>query len=437
MPTFQRFSLPDVGEGLTEAEIVSWAVRPGDTVTVNQPVCEIETAKSLVELPCPWDGVVAEVLVPEGQTVEVGTPILVVDVAGDAAAAGSAHGGATEVSRTADEDAGSGAVLVGYGTATASPGRRRRRASGPSVPPPAVPAAAGAAAPVLAKPPVRKLAKDLGVDLAAVRPSGAGGVVTRGDVLAAAGTGAAPARDTAPAPAPAAHRTTRIPVRGVRKRTADAMVASAFAAPHVTLFHTVDVTATMDLVARLKQDRELADVRVTPLVVVMKALILAVRRHPEINAAWDEQAQEIVQKHYVNLGIAASTDRGLLVPNIKDAHAMTLPELAGALEELTRTAREGRTPPEAMTDGTITITNVGVFGTDTGTPILNPGEAAILAFGAVRRRPWVVEDRVEPRWVTQLALSVDHRVVDGDLAAAVLADVARVLEDPARGLVWA
>jgi pyruvate dehydrogenase E2 component (dihydrolipoamide acetyltransferase) len=214
------------------------------------------------------------------------------------------------------------------------------------------------------------------------------------------------------------------------------MVTSAFTAPHVTVFQTVDVTRTMKLVERLRGDREFADVRVTPLLIAAKALILAIRRHPEINASWDEGTQEIVYKHYVNLGIAAATPRGLVVPNVKDAHRLGLLDLAKGIAELTSTARAGRTSPSDMSDGTITITNVGVFGIDTGTPILNPGEAGILAFGAIRLQPWVHKGKVKPRHVTQLALSFDHRLVDGELGARVLADVAATLAEPAQGLVW-
>lgn len=309
-----------------------------------------------------------------------------------------------------------------------------------------VPAAPGSPSTrVLAKPPVRKLAKDLGVDLASVHPTGPGGIVTREDVVAHA-EGAAPKAlatypdDDQPWLASGTvsqdGRQTRVPVKSVRKRTAEAMVASAFTAPHVTVFQTIDVTKTMKLVARLKEDRDFADVRVTPLLVAAKAMLLAVNRHPQINASWDEAAQEIVYKHYVNLGIAAATPRGLVVPNIKDAHTLDLLGLAKAIATLTSTARAGRTQPADMADGSITITNVGIFGTDTGTPILNPGEAGILAFGAIRKQPWVHKGKIKARWVTQLALSVDHRLVDGELAARYLADVAKVLEDPARGLVW-
>ncbi|NGN68497.1 2-oxo acid dehydrogenase subunit E2, partial [Streptomyces sp. A7024] len=294
----------------------------------------------------------------------------------------------------------------------------------------------------LAKPPVRKLAKDLGVDLTTVVPTGEGGVITREDVHAAAAPAPAPAAAAAPAaqpqPAaiPATGRETRIPVKGVRKATANAMVHSAFTAPHVTEFVTVDVTRTMKLVQELKQDPDMAGLRVNPLLLVMKAFLVAIRRHPEVNAAWDEANQEIVHKHYVNLGIAAATPRGLIVPNIKDADAMTLPELAAALGDLVGTAREGKTTPEAMQNGTVTITNVGVFGVDTGTPILNPGESAILAFGQIKLQPWVHKGKIKPRHVTTLALSFDHRLVDGELGSKVLADIAGVLEHPKRLITW-
>ncbi|CAM5743433.1 Dihydrolipoamide acetyltransferase component of pyruvate dehydrogenase complex OS=Streptomyces alboniger OX=132473 GN=CP975_18095 PE=3 SV=1 [Streptomyces alboniger] len=308
----------------------------------------------------------------------------------------------------------------------------------------------GTTAPVkprpLAKPPVRKLAKDLGVDLATVVPSGPHGIITREDVHAAVAPAPVPEPVVettggvqAPAPAPTydTARETRVPVKGVRKATAAAMVGSAFTAPHVTEFVTVDVTRTMKLVEELKQDKELQGLRVNPLLLIAKALLVAIRRNPEVNASWDEANQEIVLKHYVNLGMAAATPRGLIVPNIKDAHAKTLPQLAQALGELVSTAREGRTSPAAMQGGTVTITNVGVFGVDTGTPLLNPGESAILAVGAIRLQPWVHKGKVKPRQVTTLALSFDHRLVDGELGSKVLADVAAILEQPKRLISWA
>ncbi|KGM03701.1 dihydrolipoamide acetyltransferase family protein, partial [Cellulomonas cellasea] len=329
--------------------------------------------------------------------------------------------------------------------APAAPTRTAPVAPAPTAPNGATAARVAASERALAKPPVRKLARDLGIDLGSVNPTGPGGIVTREDVVAYQASAqpqalATYAGDDAPwlAQGTVSHdgRQTRVPVKSVRKRTAEAMVASAFTAPHVTVFHTVDVTRTMKLVARLREDREFTDVRVTPLLVAAKALILAVDRHPEINASWDDAAQEIVYKHYVHLGIAAATPRGLVVPNIKDAHRMGLKELAVGIAELTATARAGKTTPSDMSDGTITITNVGVFGIDTGTPILNPGEAAILAFGAIREQPWVHKGKIRVRHVTQLALSFDHRLVDGGLGARVLSDVAKVLEDPAQGLVW-
>ncbi|GAA1978198.1 dihydrolipoamide acetyltransferase family protein [Isoptericola halotolerans] len=482
----QRFPLPDVGEGLTEAEIVEWKVAVGDTVAVNDVLVEIETAKSLVELPSPFAGTVVALLAEEGTTVDVGTPIIEV---GSADAVASPPSGAAAPASDAATPAGaegSGSVLVGYGTAAAAGGARRRRRSAASAPAAAAPASAPAPVPapvpaapekqpgiakpmvsvpadvgasgaapsgttpatrvrVLAKPPVRKLANDLGVDLASVQPTGPGGIVTREDVVARADAAAPQALATYPdddqpwlASGSVTNdgRQTRVPVKSVRKRTAEAMVASAFTAPHVTVFRTVDVTKTMKLVERLKADRDFADVRVTPLLIAAKAVLLAIKRHPEINASWDDEAREIVYKHYVNLGIAAATPRGLVVPNVKDAHRHELLPLAQALGELTATARAGRTSPADMSDGTFTITNVGVFGIDTGTPILNPGEAGIFAFGAIRQQPWVHQGKVKPRWVTQLALSFDHRLVDGELGSRFLSDVARVLEDPARGLVW-
>lgn len=461
----REFKMPDVGEGLTEAEILKWYVQPGDVVTDGQIVCEVETAKAAVELPIPYDGVVRALHFPEGTTVDVGTSIIAVAV-GDGAAAAPAQEAAPEPERApvaetpapaeAEEKKPEGRqpVLVGYGVATSSTRRRPRK--GPAAPAQEASAAIQAemnghgtvtADRPLAKPPVRKLAKDLGVDLATVVPSGPDGIITREDVHAAVAPAPAGAPEAAPAaPAPAAPaaavtydtaRETRVPVKGVRKATAAAMVGSAFTAPHVTEFVTVDVTRTMKLVEELKQDKEFAGLRVNPLLLIAKALLVAIRRNPEINASWDEAAQEIVVKHYVNLGIAAATPRGLIVPNIKDAQAKTLPQLAESLGELVSTAREGRTSPAAMQGGTVTITNVGVFGVDTGTPILNPGESAILAVGAIKLQPWVHKGKVKPRQVTTLALSFDHRLVDGELGSKVLADVAAVLEQPKRLLTWA
>ena len=459
----REFKMPDVGEGLTEAEILKWYVQVGDTVTDGQVVCEVETAKAAVELPIPYDGVVRELRFPEGTTVDVGTSIIAVDVAGPAAEAPAEAAPETPAEETKPAAPARTPVLVGYGVATSSTKRRPRK--GAEIPAQEVVSATAAvqaelnghvaatetgaavlASRPLAKPPVRKLAKDLGVDLATVTPSGPDGVITREDVHAAV----APAPVQAPEPvAPTAPslpflpsatydttRETRIPVKGVRKATAAAMVGSAFTAPHVTEFVTVDVTRTMKLVEELKQDKEMQGLRVNPLLLIAKALLVAIKRNPDINASWDEAAQEIVLKHYVNLGIAAATPRGLIVPNIKDAHAKTLPQLAESLGELVSTARDGKTSPAAMQGGTVTITNVGVFGIDTGTPILNPGESAILAVGTIKLQPWVHKGKVKPRQVTTLALSFDHRLVDGELGSKVLADVAAILEQPKRLITW-
>jgi 2-oxoisovalerate dehydrogenase E2 component (dihydrolipoyl transacylase) len=408
----RQFLLPDVGEGLTEGEILTWRVAVGDAVIVNQIVVEIETAKAAVELPSPYAGVITDIHYPAGATVDVGSPIITIDVA---------------PAETAPALAGRTPVLVGYGPKTTSTLRRPRRTSSPL----AAPLPAGVASrSVLAKPPVRKLARDLGVDLASVAASlpVPGDIVSREDVLAAVPSRVTPKTGE-----------TRHPVTGVRKATARAMVASAFTAPHVTVFMTVDVTRTMKLIRRLTARPEFAatsSVRVSPLVIVARAVCAASRRHPAINASWDEDAQEIVVKHAVNLGIAAATPRGLVVPNIKDAGQLSLVGLAEALGRLTAMARDGHTPPSDMAGGTITITNVGVFGVDAGTPIVNPGEAAILCLGAIQLRPWVHRGKVRPRQVTELSLSFDHRLVDGELGSRFLADIAAALEDPMLMLAW-
>ena len=554
MSRLRDFALPDLGEGLTEGEILQWMVKAGDTVTLNQPIVEVETAKAAVEVPSPFAGVVTVIHHEAGTTVDVGAVIISFDTdpsagpleaAAGVAAAGafanpvesaavrptSAVGDHPEVgdlvprlpdpgpstsgpsarepgqeqgaligevgptgrtatlvgygprsvtavrrARVADAPAGPAAGPAAIGSVAADPAAAGSVATGPAAADPAAtglaadlaatalaagPAAAGLAAArsagavaVLAKPPVRRLARELGIDLALLHGTGAGGTITRDDVdAAAAGAptcagvdgGAHPAFDPAgrdatydPAGRDATYdpatRERRIPVKGVRKLTAQAMVGSAFTAPHVTEFITLDVTPTMELVQRLKALPELAGVKVTPLLLVAKALLLAVKRNPEVNATFTED--EIVVKDYVHLGIAAATPRGLLVPNIKDADAMSLVELAGALQDLVATARDGRTSPADMARGTITITNVGVFGVDNGTPILNPGEAAILCFGAVRPMPWVVDGEIVVRQVTQLALSFDHRCVDGQLGSQFLADIARVLADPTTALAW-
>lgn len=481
-----EFKLPDVGEGLTEAEIVSWKVSVGDVIKVNDIIVDIETAKSIVELPSPYEGTVEALLVDEGQTVDVGTPIIRITSADEpAAAAPSAEAPPAEaappstpapakmphamtagqfaaardlvpdpVPEAAPATPAAGkeerqSVLVGYGPRTTSTKRRARKGAVASVDTEKVPQRSIRA---LAKPPVRKLAKDLGIDLDSVPASG--DIITRADVEAFAGlrdNSVVEERGTGGTPASSASRGSvskpqqpstsgedqRIPIKGVRKMTAEAMVASAFTAPHVTEWVTLDVSKTMELVAQLKTDDRFAGVRISPLLIVARAVCLAMRRTPELNSTWDDAAQEIVLKGSVNLGIAAATPRGLVVPNIVGADSMTLPELAQAFGELIATAREGKTQPAQMSGGSFTITNIGVFGIDAGTPILNPGEAGILAVGAINKRPWVGDDdEIVARWVTTLALSFDHRVVDGEQGSRFLADVAAILGNPALALTY-
>jgi 2-oxoisovalerate dehydrogenase E2 component (dihydrolipoyl transacylase) len=438
--TLREFTMPDVGEGLTEAEIVTWQVKPGDTVTVNQVICEIETAKAAVELPCPWAGTVGKLLAQPGQTIEVGTPIITIDT-----------GGGAPAEKAGDDEAVPN--LVGYGPRQGSVTRRPRRTTAspaaapvpqqraePEPEPEPEPAPERGSGPVpLTKPPVRKLAKDLGVDLRSLSGSGEGGVITRADVETAAApapTSPAPTAPAPTAPAPSAGGVRREPIRGVRRATAAAVVGSAFTAPHVTEFLAVDVTATMELRDRLRATREYAEVKLTPLAFVAKAVCLAAKRTPDVNASWDEPAGEIVYYDRVQLGIAAATPRGLIVPKVRDADTLSLRELAAALTDLTDTARSGKTPPADLVGGTFTITNVGVFGVDAGTPIINPGEAAILAVGAIKPMPWVVDGELAVRTVCQLALSFDHRLVDGEQGSRFLADVGALLTDPGLALTW-
>jgi pyruvate dehydrogenase E2 component (dihydrolipoamide acetyltransferase) len=518
-----EFPLPDVGEGLTEAEIVQWRVAIGDEIAVDQVLVEIETAKSLVELPSPFAGTVTGLLVSEGDTVEVGKPIIRVDsdasVASGAPVTSSQPGGAAPVADSVPAspdvtatppappapaapvaqspaapapvaapapaaalspvaaaapaqpvadgasvvgtDESSGAVLVGYGSATSSPSRRKpgaRRAAALAAEANRASSADAAAAAeaatdpgeestaeaisalgsgsgrkqttatnVLAKPPIRKLAKDLGVELTEIVATGLAGEVTRDDVIRHAKQ--ASVFRNIETPEWGDVRSETIPVKGVRKAIATAMTTSAFTAPHVSLFVDVDATRTMEFVKRLKSSPTFAGVKVSPLLLVAKAVIWAVRRNRSVNSTWTDR--EIIVHHFVNLGIAAATPRGLIVPNIKDAQDMSLLELAQALEQLTLTARDGKTTPAQMANGTVSITNIGVFGMDTGTPILNPGEVAIVAMGTIKAKPWVVDGEVRSRMVTTIGASFDHRVVDGDVASRFVHDVASVLEEPA------
>lgn len=528
--TVKKFNLPDVGEGLTEAEVVAWKVKPGDVVAINDVLCEIETAKSLVELPSPFAGIVTELLVEEGITVEVGTAIIAVSEGqdGDAPVASPASDappvdaplyGKLPADDDSDDNRPAGGPLVGSGPkADAVKRRARKRPAGavseaaavaesaegtvqdhqsvlaakaaetpvshrttparavvvpvtrvpagqapqPTAPQSTAPqtTAAQPAAPqtaasrgaaisgtisglvnkVLAKPPVRKFARDLGIDLADVVATGQRGEVTREDLVSYQAQRDAE-HDQADSfwgasKKPQDQRVERLPVKGVRKATAKAMVDSAFSAPHVSIFVDVDASRTMEFVKRLKVSRDFEGIKISPLLILAKAVIWAAARNPSVNATWVDNADgngnaEIQVKHYMNLGIAAATPRGLMVPNIKDAQDLSLKELALALNELATKARAGKTQPAEMQGGSLTITNIGALGIDTGTPIINPGEVAIIAFGTIKQKPWVLDGEVIPRWITTLGGSFDHRVVDGDLSARFMADVAAILEEPA------
>ncbi len=505
----REFKLPDPGEGLLEADIVSWKVQVGDRVAVNDILLEIETAKSLVELPSPFAGVVAELLVAEGATVEVGTPIIRIEDAseplvpaaepvggpsgttaevpaprpdqgrpGSTGDSGSPGDSEPPVTGNVQDDLGevpvavpdaTGSMLVGYGAKAGSISRRPRRATGavavplpqtdqvhesydtarpvsrrtddvtPSAPLSASPsgeqlpqpgrpeADAERGRPPLAKPPVRRIARDLGIDLTQVPGSGPGGTITAEDVLTAAQGGRPQTGDR------------RVPLRGIRREMFRAMTASLHV-PQATAFVEVDVTGTMELIDNLRARREFAGLRVSPLLVFGKAACLAIARNPEINSSFDEATEEIVLHGDVNLGIAAATPRGLVVPNIKRAHRMNLLELAQSLNEMVAIAKQGRVQPGDLALGTFTITNVGVFGVDGGTPIMNPGEAAIMCLGTVRRKPWVVgtgeNERIEPRSVCTVSLTFDHRLVDGEMGSRFLADVATIMTDPGLSLLY-
>ena len=412
------FLLPDLGEGLTDAEIVRWLVKAGDEVVLNQVICEVETAKAQVELPSPIIGIVSALHVAEGETVLVGAPII-------------SFGGNDTISQDpaatepdAEED-GRSKMLVGYGPGASDhrSGHRRQRASAAEL----TPESSLSPSRVLAKPPVRDLARRLGLDLATVTGTGSNGAVIRSDVEAASGSPSAP---SVVSDRTASADETRVPISGVRKRTAAAMVSSAFTAPHVTEFVTVDVTATVELVDRLRAHPAFEGARVTPLLLIAKALAIATVRYPALNSRWDEAAQEIVTYRAINLGIAVATPRGLMVPNIRDVNSLTLRDLADALSGLATRARDGKTAVAELSGGTISITNIGSFGIDSGTPIINPGEAAILCSGAIRRQPWEFRGEIALRSVMTLSVSFDHRLVDGAAGSAFLAEIGRILADP-------
>ena len=419
MTDVRSFLLPDLGEGLTEAEVVAWHVAPGDTVQLNQVLVEVETEKAVVELPSPFAGTVIELAAAVGDTVAVGAPLISIETTEPGAAPAAADPPAAEKV----------SVLVGYGSSEPAPSRRRRHGAGrtrherpetsPLTTSPSPSGPAGSRP--LAAPPVRFMARQHGVDLAEVAGHGPGGIITREDLAA---------HMTSSTTALRSGRETRAPVKGVQKHMADAMVRSATTAPQACVFRSIDVTPTSDLLERLRANRRFEGVKLTMLTVAARAVVLALRDYPALNSSWDEASNEIVTKHYVNLGIAVAGPRGLVVPNIKDAHELAFSELATALGALTEQARAARSTPADLSDGTITITNVGVFGVDAGVPLLNSGEAAILALGAVQRRAWELDGAIALRDVMTLSLAFDHRLVDGEGAARFLGAVGETLADP-------
>jgi len=548
----KTYTMPDPGEGLTEAEVVSWLVSPGDTVKINDVLCEVETAKSIVELPSPFAGTVHSLAADEGQTVPVGGALIVID---DGSGADDSHpgdgadqAGTDDAGKPGDSAATDGEekLLVGHIPAAEGGRRRRRRGAGagqqaavvrgatqsagsderpaaadgsasqghqdgatsPSAPagqdrsavsplrdadpqahgtapqpdpsnPPRMDASTGPEH-VLAKPPARLLAAELGVDLATVTGTGRDGVITRTDVKQAATdrgvTDSAPqpsdqrgatrsSSDGQPQPVipaqtsgdtqlfaqswisrtmlggePTAPGERRVPIHGVRKVTAEAVKTSMDTKALVTAFLTCDVTPTMDLVARLRADRAFRGLRVSPLTVWCKAVTLAMRRTPVVNASWDDETGQIVHHEQVNLGIAAATPRGLMVPVVRDAQDMTMLDLAQELTRIIAVAKEGRLQPADYTGGTFSITNVGVFGLNAGTPVVNRDESAILVLGSIDRRPWVVgtgdDERIVPRWVTTMSLGFDHRLIDGEQGSTFLHDLAEILSDPTAALLY-
>ncbi|MFI7650173.1 dihydrolipoamide acetyltransferase family protein [Micromonospora sp. NPDC049460] len=442
----QVFLLPDLGEGLSEAEIVEWRVAVGDVVTVDQTVVEVETAKAVVDVPCPYAGRVVALHGAAGEVRPVGQPLVTIaPVGGDGGAGDEPAGHATY---REEERAGSGNVLIGYGTGHGGSGRRRRRprlAVAPD-PRPAEPLAAPAApavaadrphdaAPLVISPIVRRLAREHGLDLAALRGTGPGGVVRRADVEAAAAEAASPAARLAAVPdqpaGPAAPEAADVvvPLTGIRKAIADKLSRSRREIPEVTIW--VDVDATGLLETRAAINAATPDAPVSILALLARICLSGLRRFPQLNARVDTEGERIVQSAGVHLGIAAQTDRGLVVPVLRDAQRLTTAELAAELTATTSAARAGTLPPARLTGGTFTLNNYGVFGVDGSTPIINHPEAALLGVGRIVDKPWVVDGQLAVRKVTQLSLTFDHRVCDGGVAGGFLRHVADCVEQPA------
>lgn len=486
----KTFNLPDLGEGLTEADLVRWLVAEGDEVAVDQPIAEVETAKALVEVPCPFEGTVLTLHGSEGETMEVGLPLITVGEAGETdggADAGPAaderpgalsyreeeragvmepgtgqpapdraRGGDGDVAGS-DEEA-SGNVLIGYGTSghgakgrTRPSKRKRGRGRTTTVPASSSPAASGSGqAPRVVSPIVRKLARDNGVDVATLTGTGPEGLITRADVMGAISGGAsapaqaAPAASSAPAASGAVGEqdsrsglrvAERTPITGVRKAIADQMARSRREVPEVTAWMDVDVTGLLELRQALKaKDPENAP---SLLGLIARFTVAGLRKYPVMNARIETGAdgrEEIVEFEGVNLGLAVQTDRGLMVPSIEHAERLCAAELNAAIAETVGRAREGKASPAELTRGTFTLNNYGPLGTDGATPILNIPEVGMLGIGRIIDRPWVVDGQIQVRKVTEMTVTFDHRVTDGATASAFLTFVAGCLNDPTAAL---
>lgn len=443
MSSTQVFKLPDLGEGLTESEVLNWKVEVGQKVELNQVIAEVETAKAVVELPSPYSGVVERIHAEAGEVVPVGGPLVTF---GDGKP-GSASEASPAGKPAANEPPKRTPTLVGYGAEPSTgkrPARKARRGSersepatatvsppGPSGEPTAQELAQRSTVP-RSTPPVRKFARDHGIDLATVNGSGRDGLIVRADVEAALES-AAPSQQVAAAPSEAEHQDEGdrvVKLSAVRRATAKAMVESAFTAPHATEFLTVDVSASLELVEQLRAHRSLQGLHVnfTTLLALVATRLLAT--HRTLNSSWDGENDRIIEHGSVNLGMAVATDRGLLVPVVQAAHRMGLAQLARALSGIIEQGRAGTLSPSQLSGGTFSITNVGVFGVDAGTPILPPGQSAILAVGQIKRRPWEYRNELALRHTATLALSFDHRLIDGKEGSEFLADLGEVLENP-------
>ncbi|OZE44955.1 branched-chain alpha-keto acid dehydrogenase subunit E2 [Rhodococcus sp. 05-2254-6] len=417
--SMQVFLLPDLGEGLTEAEIVEWKVKPGDTVTIDQVVVEVETAKASVEVPCPFEGVVGELHAAEGTSLAVGAPLISI-TGGAISDTPAAHERYRE-----EERAGSGNVLIGYGTGHGPTGRRKRSAAPPQQRA-AAPQVSGNStqatsfhshAPKVLSPIVRSMALQGGLDLASIDVAGSHGVITRADVERALTSST-----------PSAEGVTRIPITGIRKTIADKLSRSRAEIPEATVWVDVDATALMQ--ARRDLDASIDGVKVTLLAVLAKLTMIALAKFPELNSTVDTAAGEILRYENVGLGIAAQTDRGLMVPVVPQADKADLKELSERLAELTELARTGSLPAARLSGGTFTLNNYGVFGVDGSAAIINHPEAAILGIGRIIDRPWVVDGQLAVLKVAQLSLAFDHRVCDGGVAGGFLRTVADFVENP-------